>query len=299
MFSSVKIWCWIFLTVVLLGSREVAAQEPTPSPAPGADCSECHLDTVTEWQDSIHAQAYHDAAFQEAWQAQDSKTECLACHTTGFTARNGEYEQAGVTCKACHGETPATHPPDAVSVDVTVDICADCHTTTYSEWKASLHGEQQLACTTCHTPHRQELRFATANELCLNCHTEAQNDYAHVTHLEQTCVDCHWYRSLDETAHIMTGNLLPTGHDSQVETHTCVDCHENLPENAETVAVSESEHPLLETQIRIDELEAEVKSTQAEGDNQAAIRLMAGLVLGIAVTGVGFQGFAYFRRRRA
>lgn len=279
-----------------IGVGITAAQETTPEPTPPPDCAECHLDVVASWQDSIHAQAYHDPEFQTAWQEQKSKPECLSCHTTGFVPRTGGYDQPGVTCAACHGQTPANHPPETVAVDPGVNVCADCHPTTFNEWQVSLHGEQQLACTTCHTPHDQKVRFDTSTALCLNCHTEARDDYAHVSHPEQQCVECHWYLAADETEHIMTGNLLPTGHDSQVETHTCVDCHANLPENALT-ATPASPHPLTEAQLRIHELEAEVQTAQAQGENQAASQLIAGLVIGALVMGAGVGGYTRLRRQ--
>jgi predicted CXXCH cytochrome family protein len=282
------------------GTATVAAQESTPSPEPPRDCAECHLDVVSEWQDSIHAQAYHDTVFQSAWQqGGQSSAECLSCHTTGFVPRTGEFDQPGVTCAACHGVTPAEHPPDPVLVDPGVRVCADCHTTTFTEWEHSLHGEQQLACTTCHTPHNQALRFETADALCLNCHDEARDDYAHITHTEQACVDCHWYRAAGETEHIMTGNLMPTGHDNRVETRTCVDCHANLAlENGEITAVASSDtHPFLEAQLRIEELEAEVQTAKAQGENQAAVQLIQGLLLGGVAMGLGYGAYHWARRQ--
>lgn len=299
MVVSSKFWAVIlFLGILSIGITTADAQEPTPT-TPAPDCAECHLDVVADWQNSVHAQAYHDPNFQAAWQEKNGDSMCLACHTTGFSARTGDYDQAGITCTACHGETPMTHPPDPVSVSLEVEVCADCHATTFNEWKMSLHGEQQLACATCHTPHNQSLRFETANALCLNCHDEARDDYAHVSHPDQACVDCHWYRSLDETAHVMTGNLMPTGHDSQVETRTCVDCHASLAasETGEIVPVSSSQHPLLEAQVKIDELEAEVETTRAEGENQAAVQLIAGLLIGGVVTGLGLRGISSLWRR--
>lgn len=282
--------------VLGIGVGAAAAQEATPPPTPVPNCAECHLDVVAAWQDSTHAQAYHDPEFQAAWQEQKSDPQCLACHTTGFAVRTGGYDQPGVTCGACHGDTPVNHPPEPVAIDPGVQVCADCHQTTFDEWETSLHGEQQLACTTCHTPHDQHLRFETSNALCLNCHDETRDDYGHVSHPDQLCTECHWYRSLDSTQHILTGNLMPTGHDSLVETRTCLDCHAALPENA-LAATPVSPHPLTVAQVRIHELEAEVQTAQAQGENQAAAQLITGLVVGALLVGVGLGGFTRFRRR--
>jgi hypothetical protein len=290
-----------------------ATGEPTAQPTPGPDCAECHLDVVEAWQTSAHALAYHDPDFQAAWTDLGETSECLACHTTDFVPRTGAYSTQGVACAACHGQTPALHPPEPVSVDPGVQVCANCHATTFTEWQHSAHGEQQLACTTCHTPHDQGLRFDTSDALCLNCHDEARIDYAHVSHSEQACVDCHWFRNLDETLHVMTGDLMPTGHDSQVETKTCVTCHADLAaEEAAQGAGVEGEaattevvvaqtigksSPLLAAQVRIAELETELQSARAETDNQAIIQLGQGLALGAILAGVLALGYILLRRQ--
>jgi len=273
-----------------------------------ADCATCHVGVVHDWQDSVHATAYSDPLFQGAWEEQGKPAECLACHTTGFVARTGEFEQEGVTCKACHGETPADHPPAPMRTDPGPATCANCHPTTYDEWQQSAHGQQQLACTTCHQPHPQTLRFATAKELCLNCHSEdARDDYVHLTHAERECTDCHWYRAdaADLLAHFNSGALFPTGHTAEVQTRACVTCHEEI---SASVIVGQgqaaledlnpqSEHPLFEAQVRIHELEAEVETVRAQGENTSALRLAQGAIVGLVIGGIVVFAVIRFRAR--
>lgn len=271
-------------------------------------CADCHVDVVSAWEGGAHSRAYDDPVFQTAWGAQDNDPMCLECHTTGFDARTGSYVHVGVTCEACHGETPANHPDEPLIVEPGLEVCAGCHTTTFAEWRASAHGEQQLACTTCHNPHPQTLRFDSANALCLNCHDEdARDDFAHLAHVDQNCTDCHWFRPSEEDllAHYTSGNLFPTGHTAHVETQACVTCHGELvaTEAAPTDTIStgvtlSSEHPLLEAQVRIQELEAEVKTARAQGDNNATLRLVQGLILGLAVGAVVVALASRFRHRR-
>lgn len=292
---------------VVAGTVARAQENPPQSPQ---SCATCHVNVVAEWQGGMHAQAFADPVFQEAWQKQGNKHECLACHTTGYVARTGEYAHEGVTCEACHGETPANHPPEPVAIDPGVETCADCHATTFAEWQQSKHGEQQLACTTCHKPHPQELRFATVNELCLNCHNEdARDDYAHLVHVDRECADCHWHRGNveDLIAHGVSGALYPTGHTTRVETLACVSCHEQISQNdivqAGEAARQELElnstHPLLEAQVRIAELEADLDTANAQGANTSALRLMQGVVIGAATGGVIVFGATRFRRRNS
>jgi predicted CXXCH cytochrome family protein len=310
-FSRVLLKVLVVACFGLMGAVLAEAGAPAQEgeqPQPPESCATCHIDVVASWQDSLHARAYSDPVFQEYWQAGGSDTECLACHTTGFVTRTGEYAYEGVVCEACHGETPADHPAEPVAIDPGVATCADCHPTTFSEWEQSAHGEQQLACTTCHNPHPQTLRFETEDALCLNCHDEdARDDYVHLTHTEQQCVNCHWHHADPETslAHYSSGSMFPTGHAAFVETRACVACHE---ERSEDIAVAEgetareemnltSDHPLLEAQVRIKELEAEVDTKDAQGANTSALRLMQGLVLGVALGGVVVFGVTRVRQR--
>lgn len=279
---------WVLL-LVGAGTAPTLAQEATEPPEPPRACSDCHLDTVTAWQDSPHAQSSTSAGFLQHWTEAGEDSTCLSCHTTGFVPFTGDYSHEGVACAACHGDTPAEHPPEPVNMAVDVATCATCHETTYAEWAVSAHGEQQLACTTCHAPHAQTLRFETADALCLNCHTEDRDDFAHVTHVEQQCVDCHWYRS--EGAH------QPTGHDNVVETSTCIDCHAS--EQSPVTLTSDTMPSLRAATVRITELETEVQSARAASDNNAALQTVYGVIIGaVVVAGVGMVGGALFRSRK-
>ena len=297
-------WFAVFCVIAgfsLLGVAAASAQEPeqTPTATPVTDCGTCHLNVVVEWQNSRHAQAYHDPAFQAAWEARGRETRCLACHTTGFVPRTGAYDTEGVSCAACHGEPPANHPPEHVQVDPGVGVCADCHAVTFSEWQMSAHGEQQLACTTCHVPHTQQVRFETSTALCLNCHDQARTDYAHITHAELACVDCHWFRRFDNDQHVLTGELMPTGHDNRVETRTCIDCHATLAAEGGTYErIGNGTHPLLAAQVQIAELQTQVETVRAQGQNNAVIQLAAGLAMGALLSGGVIIAIAGIWRRR-
>jgi predicted CXXCH cytochrome family protein len=314
-YSSLSRYVLPLLVIVgfaLIGAVLVEASSPArQGPSQGTQsCATCHVDVVNAWQTGTHAQAYADPVFQEAWEKQGKGTECLACHTTGYSALTGKYTHEGVTCEACHGVPPANHPAEPMAVDPGVETCAGCHTTTFSEWQQSKHGAQQLACTTCHLPHPQTLRFETVQQLCLNCHdADARDDYAHLVHAERECTDCHWFEG-DQQAlidHGVSGNLFPTGHSTKVETRACVSCHAEMTTNP---AVQEgeqareelgltSQHPLIEAQVRIEELEAEVNTVKAQGSNTSALRLAQGVVLGAAFGGLVVLGVLRLRRRNA
>jgi hypothetical protein len=309
MYKLFKTICFVSLLLALaVLPAAVMAQDDAEAPADEGEtetytqgCAECHIDTVTAWQDGVHAHAFSNETFQEAWQENGSDSACLACHTTGYQPFSGEYTHANITCEACHGQTPADHPDEPLSVEPGLEVCAECHTTTYHEWSISAHGEAELACTSCHNPHPQGVRFGSTNELCMNCHkAEDLQSYAHDTHAEEDCTSCHWHRGeFDRAEHVLTGALSPSGHDAQVETLACLDCHENMDEEylAQVEAGGEGTNTLMSL-VRIQELEAEVKSVRAQGENISAVRLVQGVVVGLAFGAVLALGFARLRPGR-
>lgn len=286
---------FIVLSIVFFGTagwiyaQEDTVGEETENPTTEEyvqGCAECHIDIVAEWQEGPHANAYHAEEIENA----DDPDTCLECHATGFVPFTGEFSHAGVTCEACHGETPAGHPDEAaVIIEPGLEVCATCHTTTFHEWEMSAHGEQQLACTSCHNPHPQQIRFGDNNALCTNCHEDSATEgYAHTTHVEEECTSCHWHNTVDydPAQHIATGELVSSGHDAQVETRACVDCHEGQ----EVALVSDTEGEegelVLSPNLEIQELLVEVESVRAQGQNTAAVRLIQGLLVGIAFGGI-------------
>ncbi|MCA9915222.1 MAG: hypothetical protein KC496_17835, partial [Anaerolineae bacterium] len=191
-------------------------------------------------------------------------------------------------------ETPENHPEEPVIVQPGLEICATCHEITYQEWQVSAHGNAEIECTSCHDPHKQVLRLETAEALCTNCHQEARTDYSHVSHEGETCSDCHWHRgTFDMDVHLITGELGTSGHDAQVETLACIDCHSNLDDtvvSAESEVVSE-----MELRLVTQELETEVANVRAQGQNEAAVRLIQGVVVGLAFGAV--LAFLFMRLR--
>lgn len=287
-------------SVFWFGVQLVSAQEETtPEPSPEAtsevvqDCGECHIDIAIDWETSAHAQAFHSEGFQEAI-SNGADSSCYTCHTTGYTPYNREYTHEGVTCEACHGQTPADHPDEPVAVLPGLDVCATCHTTTYQEWEMSAHGNAEIPCTSCHDPHEQALRFETADALCLNCHQEERNDYVHVSHEGELCSNCHWHRgTFDEEVHLVTGDLGTSGHDAQVETLACIDCHSNL--DGEMVSAESEEISGTELRLVTQELQTEVENVRAQGENEAAVRLIQGIVVGLTFGAI--LAFLFFRLR--
>ncbi|MFM8322786.1 MAG: multiheme c-type cytochrome [Chloroflexota bacterium] len=217
--------------------RIASAQDGTPTPAPaGAPaeatpsvppkaCSECHPDVQDAWTASPHAHAYDDPEFAGRWESLGEPGECLLCHTTGYQADTGQYADAGVTCKACHGETVEGHPPAAIPVRTDTEFCGTCHTTTLGEWRLTGHAAANVGCKDCHNPHSQKALFENPDEMCVNCHKDDLGEHKNDLHIEKgvTCVECHMLVLPPETP--PADGLAPTGHAFTITPATCVSCH--------------------------------------------------------------------------
>jgi hypothetical protein len=250
----------------------------------GLSCLACHRDTAATWQLSTHAQSFAYPSFQTG----TAPADCLACHTTGFEAASATYQHASVACEACHGATPSNHPDEVKSVAWThsADTCEGCHQQTVQEWRASGHGTQQLACSTCHQVHENSLRFETVSNLCLNCHDGDRDSFTHITHAKQECDSCHLLQHEDEAAialHLETGALASSGHDNIVQTQACTDCHADEAAFQAARQLPDVPHPALAAQLETEALQADLEATRQEGAETAAVRLAQGAVLGLGL----------------
>lgn len=296
--------CCFFVGIQASAQDTPPAETPYTTEAYVQGCEECHIDVVADWQDSDHAMTFHTEAFQSAI-ADGADDSCYACHTTGYTAFNGEYHYEGITCEACHGLTPENHPDEPISVEPGLNICADCHATTYHEWEMSAHGNAEMPCTSCHNPHEQALRFGNAEALCLNCHgDEERTDYVHVSHETEDCVSCHWHKGMfDAETHLVTGELFPSGHEAQVETVSCIECHSELDDDALIDGDGDTDADVapsgLDVRVQFQELSAELDNVRAQGENLSAVRLMQGIVVGLAFGAVIATLFARLRPGQA
>ncbi|NDJ85773.1 MAG: hypothetical protein GYB66_07800 [Chloroflexi bacterium] len=235
---------------------------------------------------------------------------CLNCHEGEVEQFNvelqfedfGESEALeGTVCLECHGPEVEAIEGDPAALTVDVTLCADCHQTTVDEWRRSAHGEQQLGCNTCHLPHQGELRFETADALCLNCHDQDRDDFVHISHVDESCDSCHWHRSTDRAMHILTSDLQASGHDGQVETSACVDCHSTqdiVLATDETGGRDLDEHPFIQSRERIETLEAEIEEQREEAANTAEVRLVQSIVFGLALGVIIGVVFLLYRRWR-
>lgn len=301
--------CLAVILIGVLGNQPTALAGPPEQEGPqdhsGQSCAECHVDYNALWETGAHAIAYDRESFQEVWHSTDDNPECLACHTTQYQAHSGEYLVENVHCESCHGLNAADHPPAEFVVNRAPNACGDCHTATFDEWRRSPHAFTDdmgtVACSTCHNPHGQNLRFDTVDALCLNCHESAPNTYVHLTHnevdfenVEVSCASCHMYRSPDDEHHNIPDHVM------SVETVPCTDCHEalsiqgNVPLLVDVDTALAEERDELRNQVTELETALEIAELAEPENGMNFVQLTQGLIVGL---GLGLTLFWILARR--
>ncbi|MCP4428369.1 MAG: hypothetical protein GY803_28100 [Chloroflexi bacterium] len=210
------------LPLGILAAATVQAQT-LEQESPQNGCDECHEIIQAHWRDSAHAQSVIDPIFVQAWEEQGRPNACLACHTTGFDPATGSYETESVACVICHNPIPSNHPEDIMPTDISSRMCGECHLDTYAEWEGSVHGQENLACVRCHSPHSTDLRAEGVQTLCQSCHNDEAHFYSYTGHAGEglLCADCHL--RVSETQ--MGDGHGQRHHTFLVDMETCAKCH--------------------------------------------------------------------------
>lgn len=186
------------------------------------------------------------------WAAGDD--EGCGCHAAETaTWKSSTHAQPGpdgapiAECETCHGAYVKGHPDDGMmALDTNSTVCGDCHGEIHSEWQASIHGNADVQCISCHIAHSQHLRL-TEDELCNSCHRDAIADPLHTAHYigEAPCTSCHMAPDMPgggsyQAAASGTGGISahlaslvpvaaepsPARHDFiSVSSAKCMDCH--------------------------------------------------------------------------
>jgi predicted CXXCH cytochrome family protein len=235
----------LFLPQISADAQPPSSQNAQATPAAWPvmtydSCVECHENILNTWTHGPHGQALSDPVFSKAWETQGKPGACLVCHSTGYDPATGSFKAEGVTCEVCHSPIPANHPVDNMPVDNTPDLCGRCHSDprfATENWKLSAHYQRDMTCTVCHDQHSAGMKtvsgelgpVADASDLCMNCHTDAMQNFPTSKHAEAgvTCVNCHLgfnvpgdHSSFDEMHKAPDHNFTPS-------LETCNKCHAN------------------------------------------------------------------------
>jgi predicted CXXCH cytochrome family protein len=242
----------VFIVAVLLvvtlsslpsGAAHAAAAAQTPAPS---TCNACHPRSFTG---EVHGLGTKNPGFAAAWQAQNKPAECLACHVTGYDPKTDQWKSDAITCEACHSPIPGDHPDQNIPVDKSNDLCAKCHNDSrfgWSDWKTSVHYQQNMACVTCHDPHLPKRAAGeVVSVICENCHKDMSQRSEHSTHTAAgvTCIQCHLgpKKGPDEFHKVPDHSFKPV-------VETCNGCHASQMHDANpTAAASLTPTPVVES----------------------------------------------------
>ena len=209
----------------------------------GSNCNTCHANKDAEWMETAHAHAWE--TLQNSGHA---NSYCVPCHSVdnAQTPGNSGYDDApivlyeNVQCESCHGPASAhleSKNPADITVDFTVDNCAQCHNGTHhpflENWSQSAHnfstdGHQVTSgsCQGCHEGVAAAERLedesglatyygggGTARDttgaplqpvICTTCHDPHNGENPHQV---RTVADVHLIESNGETPVITEGGI--------------------------------------------------------------------------------------------
>lgn len=235
----------LLLGMACLGVQVVWAAPPPPTEEEidPADCGACHLANQIAWEGSAHKRALtcsqcHDEnapivspTTNHPMQKADEPP-CVSCHTTGYDAATNTWLEDGVSCAACHGPVNPNHPDEPMLLDRSAYLCGNCHTETFTEWKLSQHGREDMSCVSCHNPHAGGLKVEDSSTLCTTCHEPGSENFVHSKHATfvltkhnqdvLTCGDCH----LGELGNELGQGHAIRDHSFHVRLGTCSACHD-------------------------------------------------------------------------
>jgi len=270
-------------------------------------CSSCHeLDEIegdfhqrTGGPDQLECSACHPAhgPHDISPEAPIQSSTCLSCHDTispGFSERHSgtahakEHPRAkDLRCESCHGSGSA-HVADAGrsggedlitfedvdDVEAANAVCLDCHSgNSWEAWSESVHGEEELACSDCHTLMEKrsesgQLAEATEAATCDTCHTIA--DLPREFHQrvgkegEVACSSCHRVHGYIPDPDVLASPGF-------VGDAACIECHEVLkPGFAEKYDHTLHARVLNETNALTAEMENGCESCHGAGEAHVA-----------------------------
>lgn len=252
------------LTFALAQAQTVPAAVSGPESA----CQTCHAAVQTAWVNSAHS----------ATSSPTAGTAAMTCHT-------------------CHDTVSTAHPEAPIPADRAAELCSECHRDTYTEWQVSEHGQYDLQCVTCHTPHSAQLKAGDINALCATCHGQEATTFAHTTHATEgiDCAACHlptaqlYGRVQTTNAHLFAPTLA-----------ACTACHTAEAHTTETITETLTTTATLSPTLHASSLNSGQPTTVAAAPTPvsplgyAAFTGLVGLAFGIILAPWLERGFQRF-----
>ena len=203
------ILCWAIVAVLpfLSPHASMAADEQFVGTE---TCMECHEDYYESYLQNRHGIAADP-------RTPAAKMGCESCHGPGSEHVDADGEGGIRTLRADSVEAPAE----------VNQSCLQCHTKGgQALWAGSQHEGRNLACTSCHSTHKnlaKNLAFNSEEETCRQCHKNIRAQLMRpsrhpIRENKMSCSDCH-------NAH---GTIADKLVDAQSINTKCFECHADI-----------------------------------------------------------------------
>jgi len=252
---------------------------------PGLGCIDCHGEDSFPHNSPVptsgRAYTLENVNLCVGCHAEQDETHAMGLHAQAIN--DGNLEAA--VCTDCHG---AHHIQSAeFQPELVAGVCGDCHENTLAEWQISAHADiGPLGCASCHDHHAQTLRVGeTTTDLCVNCHEDMPEVYAHETHLigENTvmCEECHMYVPHNDDDIALT-SMETTGHTMLLDSVPCTTCHEQLAESGEWSEIISTRFDIPAAPAE-ETIEEEAHSTAPASSGSNTYFIIQGLLVGLGL----------------
>lgn len=169
----------------------VTGWEDQPEKLTAAYCQDCHQDSHAQWSEGLHAQAWTDPVFVEAFHKEELLW-CVNCHAplasqvdAYLAAKEGREHPAtpllaeGINCAACHvrdgrilgarDNTNNAHPVETIPFLGQSEFCADCHQFNFPRFEHGKPHEIRYTEESMQNTYGEWLEYANNIE-CKSCH---------------------------------------------------------------------------------------------------------------------------------
>ncbi len=179
-------------------AQEMEKASPEGPYLGGQACLECHEGSELNL-DNVHARI-------EPFEVREHAVGCEGCHGPG--SLHAEEGEAGLIRSFADDGYAAS------------EACMECHQTKgLTEWHASTHAAEEVACTDCHSVHEA----SQPQDACIGCHTEQVARFRLPSHHpvregKMSCASCHDVHAATEAqlkSRLRTNDLCFTCHQAK------------------------------------------------------------------------------------